>query len=685
MSELFFYGVQQDVKIFLLAPVLCALFRAVFILRYWPHESYAGKGAAIFHCFRYGFWWGMDWNAYIFFFSFLFITLPGTFFPDFYVVGDYIRSIYVLVYSLALYAAFLGKMIFYFHYHDTYNYLVWQGKNAEKHNLADVFFHEHHGALLLASFVPFGYLIWKVAWWLLSLPFLPVPVFESGSAQTAFNVGIFLAAIAFFYYCRYGGTFIHDDKPEWDTIPSIVKRDIFLARATVDDFVALELVWKHPPESLLSHGDEDDAPLIDSVVPAEQRGMKWRALGAPPDAFRRVAKGARIRPPRHIFLIVGESYTQSPLDDIYASLHIMDGGRRMRAEKHSAQLSNFLPAGKLSRPSIVSLMAGIFDAKLELNENENFWQGTVATALPAQLARLGYRSLYWYGGNATYGNFNQFAPAVGFDKVMAATEFCPADAPRTWVGIYDHIFLEKAAELIRDMGDSVPTFHFVYTTSNHGPYKMNLSDYGYDTDKVMPEAPERLRRDRAAQKVLGTYWYSDRAIERFVSSVRQAFPDSLVIVTGDHAALPVPMNMGLIPRQEITIREEYCTSFVMLHPEIDQSILAGNTIGGHMNIAPTIFELIAPEGFVYYSLFSSLTEPVSYAVSPYHWLTRDAIGPAEDGRWQGLDATAESVETHQTLDGKPILVKEIEGFSALTGWMVRHPELLRPAASLKGQ
>ena len=167
--------------------------------------------------------------------------------------------------------------------------------------------------------------------------------------------------------------------------------------------------------------------------------------------------------------------------------------------------------------------------------------------------------------------------------------------------------------------------------------------------------------------------------------MRQAFPDSLVIVTGDHAALPVPMNMGLIPRQEITIREEYCTSFVMLHPEINQSILAGNTIGGHMNIAPTIFELIAPEGFVYYSLFSSLTEPVSYAVSPYHWLTRDAIGPAEDGRWQGLDATAESVETHQTLDGKPILVKEIEGFSALTGWMVRHPELLRPAASLKGQ
>ena len=103
-----------------------------------------------------------------------------------------------------------------------------------------------------------------------------------------------------------------------------------------------------------------------------------------------------------------------------------------------------------------------------------------------------------------------------------------------------------------------------------------------------------------------------------------------------------------------------------------------------MNIAPTIFEMIAPEGFVYYSLFSSLTEPVACAVSPYHWLTRDAVGPAEDGRWQGLNVTGEPVETHQTQDGKSLFAKEIDGFNAITGWMVRHPELLRAAASLKG-
>ena len=106
MSETFFYGIQQDLKIFLLPPILCTVFRAAFILRYWPYESYAGKGAAIYHCFRYGFWWGMDWNIYVFAYSFLFVTVPGVFSSGYYDNGNFVRSIGVVLYSVALYAAF---------------------------------------------------------------------------------------------------------------------------------------------------------------------------------------------------------------------------------------------------------------------------------------------------------------------------------------------------------------------------------------------------------------------------------------------------------------------------------------------------------------------------------------------------------------------------------------------------
>ena len=667
-------GVQQDFCAFWIAPALCALFRAAFILWYRPYRSFMGKGRALYHCFRYGFWWGMDFNAYVFLGLFLLVTLPGSLLPAYFAVGDTVRVVVVTSYALLLYAAFWGKMIFYAHYHDTFNELVWLGKNAEKHNLADVFFHENHGGLVLLSFFPFGILTARFTYVVLALPVVFLPQVSAPLSYALVGLLCFLA-VAWFYFCRYGGTFMHDDKPEWDTIPSVVKKDIFLARATMDDLVALKQVYQHPLSGLLTHTDAMDAPVIDRVMPEGARG-RWQELSSPAAAFVRRAKGPHIAKPRHIFLIVEESYAQHPLDDIYAGLHLADGGRRFRAEAHTASLANFLPAGMLSRPAIVSLMTGIFDARLELNEREAFWKGTVATSLPLQLKKLGYRSIYWYGGNATYGNFNQYAPAVGFDEVRAAVDICPPDAPRTWVGVYDHIFLEEAAREIREMED-VPTFHFVYTTSNHGPYKMDLAKYGYDAAKVMPDMPAALLRDHHQQQVMGTYWYADWALTDFVDAIREDYPDSLVLVTGDHSFNPVPLQTGIFGRTELTLREQFCTSFAMWHQELDQHIFAENTIGGHMNILPTIFELIAPQDFQYYSLFPSLTEPIHHVVTPYHWLDTEAIGGAADGRFQGLAATSNPVATELDPTGQARYRSEIDGYTSVTGWIARHPELLR--------
>jgi len=258
---------------------------------------------------------------------------------------------------------------------------------------------------------------------------------------------------------------------------------------------------------------------------------------------------------------------------------------------------------------------------------------------------------------------------------MGATDFCPPGSPKTWVGVYDHIFLEEAAKMIRQMDDT-PTFHFVYTTSNHGPYKMPLSQLGFDADKVMPDIPETVRRDRAKRKKLGTYWYSDRAISRFIDEIRDIDPDSLIFVTGDHASQPIAPG-DTISRQELTLRELFLTSFAMVHPGITQEILAGNIIGGHMNIMPTMLELIAPKGFRYFSYFSSLTEPIDHVVSPYHWLDHEAIGPSGQAR---ISASYHCGEADGYVYGKgqkSPLRKEIEGFSTMTGWLVRHPELLK--------
>ncbi len=677
MFETFFLSVQQDIKLFLFFPILCAVFRAIFIKAYCPYESLTGRWRVVWHCFRYGFWWGMDFNAYVFLLPMVLVSFPGTFFPDYHALGDTVRMIAAMIYAIVLYGAFAGKMIFYSHFHDIYNHILRLGQKAEKRNLVDVFFHQDHGAWILAGLIPYGAVCYVSLMGLLALPSIPYPQISEPVVYYLLNTAIVLGLILGFYWFRYGGTLSHDDKPEWDTIPSIVKKDIFFAKATVDDLVALEQVKKHKLNDAYTHTDAQDLKSISGVVLNRQADLN--EYPNPVYAFKRTAKGAKISKPSHIFLIVGESYVQQLFDPAFACLNLVSGGGKLMADPHTAILKNSVSAGIISRPSIVSLMSGIFDAGLELNEKESFWKGTVPTAFPVQLKKLGYRSTYWYGGNVTYGNFNQFAPACGFDRVMTATDFCGADAPKTWVGVYDNIYLEKAAQLIQETASDMPEFHMVYTTSYHGPFKINLKKYGYDTEKVMPDAPEDIKKNQSLQKNLGTFWFSDQAIGKFIETMREAYPDALFIVTADHAITMTPLQGTSLMKRDCSIRERHCPVFMMYHKDIDQRIFAGNTIGGHMNIMPTVLELIAPQGFSYYSLFPSLTEQIDHVVTPYHWLRADAYGTYENTFYQPLGAGhAES----DILEGPLPYQAEHQAWKDLTGYMVRHPELLEPAEQL---
>ncbi len=427
MLEIFFFDLQQDIQLFLFPPLLCAVFRAIFIGLYNPYQRLRGQGKKIFHCFRYGFWWGMDYNAYVFLVSLAIVTIPGLFFPQWRAYGDQTRIVLGDIYLTLLYFAFVGKLIFYSHFHDIYNSILWLGQKAEKHNLLDIFFHQHHGFWILLGYIPYLAFCTFIVNGFLALPNFPYPHFPPlGTA--VFNTVVIIAVGLGFYFFRYGGTLSHRNKPQWDTIPGVVKKDIFFARATVDDLIALEQVWKHRLPESLAHTDAQDEAAIEKIIPEPARNT-WKSRPNPVYAFARTAAGARIKRPRHIFLLVGESYSQLPFDRIYDSLHLVDGGKKFRADPHTVSLDNFLSAGIVSRPSIVGLLTGIFDARLELNERLEFWQGTLPTALPVQLKKLGYESVYWYGGDVTHGDFNQFAPANGFDRVMSGTEFCPPDAP----------------------------------------------------------------------------------------------------------------------------------------------------------------------------------------------------------------------------------------------------------------
>lgn len=668
MSEQFFLSLQQNIKLMIWAPILSTLFRIVFMIVYNPYSSWKGRWQSAIGALRYGFWWGMDFDAYVFLIPLVLITIPGLWFDIYHQYEDLIRITALILYSCVLYAAFAGKMIFYKHFHDTYNYMVHYGNHAEKRNLIDVFFFQDKGAFVLLGFIPISLASWYMGSLFLSLPSIPYPGYYLTDTWmiVGWNILIVVLSIILFYWFRYGGTLSHDDKPEWDTIPTVVKEDIFFARATVPDLCALETVYKNPLRSEYTASEEDINDAIKRIVPNEFKDT-WQQLDNPLYAFKKITKGPKIKKPKHIFFIVGESIPQWSLDETHKLLNICPGLWNFKSQSHTVQIPNFLPAGNVSRPSIVSLMSGIYDAGLEINERESFWKGVFPTSFAHQMKRLGYQTIYWYGGNASYGNFNHFGKAQGFDRVESASIFCGPDAPKTWVGVYDHVFLENIEQQIKSINE--PTFHFIYTTSNHGPYKMEDSLLDYDPEKVMPDVGEDLRSNKTRNKELATYRYSDKAIFTFVEAMKKAFPDSLFIVTGDHSNLFGSLNNTSLIRRDYTLRDTFCTVALLQHPDLNQDMIVSSK-GTHMSLMPTIIEAIAPKGFEYYSIAPSLFEDQPETlVTPYQWITDSLIGDVRMDYGEKNIATTEPVNPIRPINNH---AEDARDWTLLTMWLINH-------------
>ena len=666
MSEQFFLSLQQNIKLMLWAPILSAIFRIIFMIVYNPYPTWKGRWKSVLGSLRYGFWWGMDFDAYVFLLPLVLVTLPALLFDGYHQIEDTVRLVGLTIYSCVLYAAFAGKMIFYKHFHDTYNYMVHYGNHAEKRNLIDVFFNQDRGILVILGLIPITFISWYMGDFFLSLPSIPYPTIEGTWPTVAWNIGLVAASVLGFYWFRYGGTLSHDDKPEWDTIPTVVKEDIFFARATVPDLCALETVLKHPLRDEYTASAEDIDDAIHRIVPKE---YKDQDLNTPLHAFKCVASGPRIDKPQHIFFIVGESIPQWSLDEPYKDLNICPGLWDFKDDPHTAQVPNFLPAGNVSRPSIVSLLSGVYDAGMEINEREAFWHEPLPTSLAAQMKRLGYDTIYWYGGNASYGNFNHFGKAQGFDRVESASVFCGPDAPKTWVGVYDHVFLEHIEQEIKSLEH--PTFHFIYTTSNHGPYKMEDSLLDYDPEKVMPNLGDDLKSNKKRNKELATYRYSDKAIFNFVHAMKEAFPNSLFVVTGDHSNLFGSLNNTSLIQRDYTLRDTFCTVGLLQHPAFTKDMITA-PIGTHMSLMPTIIEAIAPKGFEYYSIVPSLfDEQPDTLVTPYQWITPHMMGDVRMDYGESNIPSYKPVEPIRPIDNHG---DDARDWTLLTMWLINHED-----------
>ena len=381
-----------------------------------------------------------------------------------------------------------------------------------------------------------------------------------------------------------------------------VTRDVVLNRTVYSVYNALRYAY-------LDHRRLTDAAGLATILP-DQNVRAAAALvsgkGDLPktatldDYLARKAKGAAA-PPRHIFLLILESYDSWPLEERWRGLGVATCGASLAAR--GVSVPGFLPDSDGTIGSLAAIFTGLPDAGVSTNYQPSA-RNAFPTAPAAIFRRLGYRTRFFYAGFLSWQRVDDLAKAQGFDEVYGGPHMGAKVLGNEW-GVMDADLFRFAAEKTED---DAPSFNVILTTSNHPPFNVDVYREGFPLRALPPEFAARFD-GRLDLTTLGHFWYQDREVCRFVEKVAAKLPRFVVAMTGDHFSRRFPNGRP-------TLEEKSSVPLILYGPQA----LAGKSLppraaGSHIDIIPTLVEMTAPKDFAYAAVGHDIFDPAAPSIA----------------------------------------------------------------------
>lgn len=299
------------------------------------------------------------------------------------------------------------------------------------------------------------------------------------------------------------------------------------------------------------------------------------------------AHGPKGRPPRHIFLILMESYDAWPFLPRYASLGLTQELTSLGRE--GIFFSRFLPSSPGTSEAFSVLVTSLPYPDLKVN-----YQYTAKKAYPSSLfaafKRLGYRTRLFYGGNLSWQRFGDFAQDQGAEEIYGAPHMNKGLVTHEW-GVDDEYLFRFVQSVVND---DRPSFNFILTTSYHPPFNVDVRAAGFPLGKV-PDDLATSYDGSMNLNILGHFWYADKCLGEFTRKMEQKLSRPLFAYTGDHFS-----------RRFINSSPDYyeqsSVPFILHGKDVLNNIkVPHNAAGSHLDVGPTLIELTAPKGFIYHA------------------------------------------------------------------------------------
>lgn len=465
-------------------------------------------------------------------------------------------------------------------------------------------------------------------------------------------IGVYLLATL----SLYGGGWSWKSGVNWENAG--ITNDTFLNESILDDYQSIYRAYANQMRMEACNGLSFSAQNVRDLAKSLTNKDGGNDLSI---YLAKEATGAKIEKPKHIFVIVSESYANWPLLDKYSNLHIADNMKKIIAKDDTIYTSHMLPSGSSTVGALMTMVTGMANSNLYLTTMPEALANPYITATAPQMKNLGYETSFWYAGPATWENIQEFTLAQGFDNFYSRGNIDPNATGSVWGAddeyLYDAIF--------KQIDDNKMTFSVILNTSNHSPFNIDLEKEGFDVSKVIEGLPDKEKNNQELIKELGHFWYADKMASDFINKVKAKYPDSLFIFVGDHADR---YNIDKVP----TMYERYSVPLIITGKGIQKDLLPEDMAGSQIDIMPTVIDLIAPEGFTYYSVGKSLSENKlgqSYAF----WITADAIGNTDD--------LVEKPQyfNREVLPDRTVLENYINGVRAISWWLGKYGTIIDEA------
>ncbi len=181
--------------------------------------------------------------------------------------------------------------------------------------------------------------------------------------------------------------------------------------------------------------------------------------------------------------------------------------------------THFLATGGRSDQGITGLMSG-FPAQPTTSVTHQPSKYPGLPSFPKKLEKIGYSSLFVFGGELNYANIRSFLMHVGIQQIIEDEDF-DSEIPRAKLGVHDEFMYPRFMEEINELNP--PFFAVSFNLSSHAPYDIPM-DYKFDWGG-------------RHNGYINSVYYADSCLGQFMRAAQHQpwYENTLFIITADHS------------------------------------------------------------------------------------------------------------------------------------------------------